>query len=206
MSNGGVCHSGALNRRSCRNGSIQGSFSPPESALLRAYCWSRIVLRIAFSIRRVCLPGEVARWIAQSDHAALRAVGAMPPVPRARKALSARSVISLRKELSNSSCSSPVVSVFKSLLRTSLFIGCLILSVTVPQADPSCPIQQNLEARKASGARRRQSKAGASGVEHRFYGIRASFFCRDRGARRRCCIRHWCSFLGSGSPARWIYG
>lgn len=73
---------------------MQGSTACPVVELLARCRARRSDLLIAFSASCICLPGDIARWVAQSMYAAISAAGDRPPVNRANAACSDRSMTS----------------------------------------------------------------------------------------------------------------
>src|SRR5271166_5258159 len=64
---------------------MQGAKRPPESMEFWMPVARRVHFRVAFPTSAVCLPGEKARWIAQSEYASAMAAGDKPAVRRARE-------------------------------------------------------------------------------------------------------------------------
>src|SRR5271166_3876659 len=64
---------------------MQGAKRPPESMEFWMPVARRVHFRAAFPTSAACLPGEKARWIAQSPYASAMAAGDRPAVRRARE-------------------------------------------------------------------------------------------------------------------------
>ena len=70
--NGQLCHASSAKRLSCGRGAMQGSLVPPMAQ--RAMCKAnRAALRV---------PGDEAKWMAQSKYACPIAMGERPSVNR----------------------------------------------------------------------------------------------------------------------------
>ncbi|VFU16348.1 protein of unknown function (plasmid) [Methylocella tundrae] len=76
---------------------MQASQRPPDKMDCWMFVASRAHLRAAFPASAACLPGEKARWMAQSEYASAMAAGDRPAVRRAREEWTILSNVSERR-------------------------------------------------------------------------------------------------------------